>query len=78
MLAEGLNIFSLTVPASLVGRNLSQSGIRAATDCSVIAIRADGGLAINPDPAMPLAADAELILIGTDDGERKFLQTFGS
>ncbi|HOB51920.1 MAG TPA: NAD-binding protein [Acidobacteriota bacterium] len=78
MLAEGLNIFSLAVPASLVGRNLSQSGIRAATDCSVIAIRADGGLAINPDPATPLAAGAELILIGTDDGERKFLRFFGS
>lgn len=76
MLAEGLNIFSLAVPASLVGRNLSQSGIRAATDCSVVAIRTDGGLSINPDPAMPIAAGAELILIGTDDGERKFLQTY--
>ena len=78
MLAEGLNIFSLTVPAPLVGRNLSQSGIRAATDCSVIAIRTDGGLSINPDPKMPIAAGAELILIGTDDGERKFLRIFGS
>jgi len=28
---------------------------------------------INPDPQMPIRKDAELILIGNYEGERKFL-----
>ena len=78
MLAEGLNIFRLTVPGSLVGKNLVSSGIRELTDCSVVAIRDDGAMTINPDPQMTIRKGAELILIGTDEGERKFLQSFKS
>ena len=76
MLAEGLNIFRLTVPESLVGKNLAGSGIRELTDCSVVAIRDDGAMTINPDPDVTIRKGAELILIGTDEGERKFLQAF--
>ncbi len=76
MLAEGLNIFRLKAPDSLTGRNLAGSGIREFTDCSVIAIRHNGVMTINPDPQVPIRKDAELILIGTDEGERKFLQIF--
>ncbi|NPV04460.1 MAG: potassium channel protein [Syntrophaceae bacterium] len=78
MLAEGLNIFRLKAPASLVGRNLAGSRIREVTDCTVVAIRHDGVLSVNPDPKMPIGAGAELILIGTDEGEKKFLQAFSA
>jgi K+/H+ antiporter YhaU regulatory subunit KhtT len=76
MLAEGLNIFRLKAPKSLVGKDLAGSGIREATECSVVAIRDDGILSINPDPQMSIREGAELILIGTCDGERKFVQAF--
>lgn len=78
MLAEGLNIFRLKAPESLVGKNLAQSGIRKLTDCSVVAIKEAGILSINPDPQLPIKQNTDLILIGTDEGERKFLQTFES
>jgi voltage-gated potassium channel len=78
MLAEGLNIFHLKAPESLVGSNLAQSGIRRVTDCSVVAIKDAGVLTINPDPQIPIKQNAELILIGTDEGERKFLKAFES
>ncbi len=78
MLAEGLNIFRLMVPESLVGKNLVRSEIRELTDCSVVAIRDDGAMTINPDPQITIRKGAELILIGTDEGERKFLQAFES
>ena len=78
MLAEGLNIFRLKAPESLVGKNLADSGIRKVTDCSVVAIKDDGVLSINPDPQMLIKPNAELILIGTDEGERKFLKAFES
>ncbi len=64
MLAEGLNIFRLTAPESLVGRSLANAGIRERTDCTVVAIRDDGVLSVNPDPAVPIRKGAELILIG--------------
>lgn len=76
MLAEGLNIFRLKAPGALVGKNLANSGIREVTDCTVVAIRDDGALSVNPDPAAPIRKGAELILIGTDEGEKKFLKAF--
>jgi Trk K+ transport system NAD-binding subunit len=78
MLAEGLNIFRLKAPESLVGKILADSDIRKATDCSVVAIKDDGEMSINPDPQMPIKPNSELILIGTDEGERKFLKVFTS
>lgn len=76
MLAEGLNIFRMKAPKSLVGKDLARSGIREATECSVVAIRDGGILSINPDPQMSIREGTELILIGTDEGERKFVQVF--
>jgi len=76
MLAEGLNIFRLKAPEALVGKNLAVSGIREVTDCSVVAIRDGDAMVINPDPQTPIRKGAELILIGTDEGEKKFLQAF--
>lgn len=78
LLAVGLNIFRLKAPASLAGKVLAGSRIREITDCTVVALREDGVLSINPDPKIPIPAGAELILIGTDEGERKFLQAFTS
>lgn len=76
MLAEGLNIFRMKAPKSLVDKDLARSGIREVTECSVVAIRDDGILSINPDPQKLIREGTELILIGTDEGERKFVQAF--
>jgi len=73
MLAEGLNIFRIKTPSSLAGKSLAQSGIREQTACSVVAVKMNGKMTINPDPQVPLQRDAELILIGNYEGERKFL-----
>jgi len=73
MLAEGLNVFRLKAPPSLVGKTLARSKIRELTDCSVVAMRENGLMSINPDPQTPIRENTELILIGTYEGERKFL-----
>ena len=73
MLAEGLNVFRMRVPRALAGKNLAQSKIRELTGCSVVAIKVNGVMAINPDPQAPIQEDAELILIGTYEGEKTFL-----
>jgi K+/H+ antiporter YhaU regulatory subunit KhtT len=74
MLAEGLNVFRLRAPKALVGKNLAQSKIRQMTGCSVAAVKVKGVMSINPDPQAAIQEDAELVLIGTYDGEKKFLQ----
>jgi Trk K+ transport system NAD-binding subunit len=78
MLAEGLDVFRYPIPPSLAGRSLADSGIRAATGCSVVAIEQDGSTIINPAPDMPLPGGAaEFILIGSTVGERRFLERYG-
>jgi voltage-gated potassium channel len=77
MLAEGLDVFRHPVPRALVGRTLATTGIREATECSVVALEVEGAAVNNPPPETVLPAGAELILIGTTDAERRFVQTFG-
>jgi voltage-gated potassium channel len=76
MLAEGLDVFRHPAPQQLVGRTLIESGIREATGCSVVAMETDGGTLINPRPDAPILAGSELILIGTTEGERKFVEMY--
>jgi voltage-gated potassium channel len=77
MLAEGLDVFRYPVPPGLVGRTLSSTRIRETTGCSVVAVEQDGEAIINPSPQAPLLEGAELILIGTTEGERAFVQRYG-
>jgi len=74
MLAEGLNVFRLKAPKALVGKNLAQSRIRELTGCSVVAIKAEGAMKINPDPGEPIRENSELVIIGDIDGEKKLIQ----
>ena len=76
MLAEGLDVFRYPVPAELVGKSLAESRIRERTDCSVVAVEVDGQVTINPPPTEALAGDQELILIGTTEGEQRFVKLF--
>jgi len=76
MFTEGLNIFSLPVPAKLVDKTLIESRIRPLTGCSVVAIKSDGDLAVGPDPTLPLLEGDELILIGTTEAEKRFAETY--
>ena len=74
MLAEGLNVFRLKAPQALVGKNLPQSKIREETGCSVVAVKVNGVMSINPDPQAEIRENAELVLIGSYEGEQKFLE----
>ena len=78
MLAEGLDVFRHPVPRELAGTPLAQSRIRERTDCSVVAVEHDGRVTVNPPPDLALPPDAELILIGTTEGERKFIRAYAS
>jgi len=76
MLAEGLNVFRFGMNAALVGKTLVESQIRMQTGCSVIAIHHDGEMVSNPDPSVRFCEKDELIMIGTDDAENRFLKMY--
>lgn len=76
MVVEGLSIFKASVSPLLAGRSVADNMIREKTGCSVIAIKENGALLLNPDPFSPLHEGAELVLIGTADAEKKFMDRF--
>jgi len=76
MVAEGLELFRVKMPACLAGKTMAESGIRRTTGCTVIAIDSDGTTTINPEPTLPLPDGAEMILIGSAKDESRFLRKF--
>jgi Trk K+ transport system NAD-binding subunit len=77
MIAEGLDIFRVNVPTSLVGRTLAEVNLRSTTGCTVVALMRGDKMEINPDPYRPLPADIKLVLIGASEAEDRFLARYG-
>ncbi|MBD3256798.1 potassium channel protein [candidate division GN15 bacterium] len=76
MVAEGLNLFKVRMPASLAGKTIAQATIREDTGCSVVAMETKRGTEVIPDPNETMAANAEIVLIGTADAEERFLELY--
>ena len=77
MVAEGLDLFKVRVPPDLAGRDIAESSIREHTGCSVVAIRTERGMEVVPNPSATLPADADIVLIGTEKMEERFLEFYG-
>ena len=75
---EGLEVFKVKVPPSLVGKSISGSSIRRQSGCTVIAVSDDNGLKTNPEPSAPFPPGGEMVLIGSVESERAFLERFGT
>ena len=75
-LAEGLEVFTVRVPAALVGRTIAECNLRRDTGCKVLAVRPAGGAAAPPDIRAPLLADSELVLIGDRHDEHHFFERY--
>jgi Trk K+ transport system NAD-binding subunit len=76
MFAEGLDIFQHKVPPSLHGKPLSESCIREKSDCNVLAIGVNGSFVLSPSPTLMFEKEQDILLIGTLDAERKFIEIF--
>jgi voltage-gated potassium channel len=78
LLTEGLIVFRVPMPRSLAGRRLRETDIPTRTGCYVVGISEDGSFDASPDPDTPLPTDAELLLIGDEAGEERFLDRYVS
>lgn len=76
MIAEGLDIFEVNIPATLRGKSIVESNIRQKSGCTVVAIHDGDLIETMPDPNTPLPTDAKIILIGTPEAEELFLRTY--
>lgn len=74
MVAEGLYLFEVRVPPSLAGKAIAESSIREDTGCSVVATRTERGIEVVSDPGVVLGPDMEIVLIGSAEAERCFLE----
>ncbi len=76
MLAEGLHLFRVNLHPSLAGKSLAESEIRLHTGCNVIAINDGKKIVMNPDPSLCFRENDELIVIGTDESEKRFFRKY--
>lgn len=77
MVAEGLDIFEVDTPDSLVGKTLAETDIRRKTGCTVVGLQQDGRLHTTPDPFRPLQDNDHLVLIGSPEAEKRFRKLYG-
>ncbi len=76
MLTEGLNVFQLGLSPRLVDKALQDLNVREATGCSIVAVKRGNEMMINPDPAIVLKKGDELVLIGSAEAEKKFVEKY--
>lgn len=75
--AEGLEVFRVPVPEELVDVLIANCGVREKTGCTIVAIRGEDGLVINPPAQSLLTANHELVLVGDSASRAKFFEIFG-
>lgn len=76
MISEGLNMFRARPNSKVLGKALRDQDIRAVTGCSVIAIKREEAMLINPEPDTVVQEGDELILIATAEAERRFTDNY--
>ena len=76
VVAEGLEMFSIPVPAGIAGRDVIEAGVRQRTGCNIVGITSDGHTEVNPEPDTPIPEDATLIVIGDAKARARFVELF--
>ncbi|MGQ0732323.1 MAG: potassium channel family protein [Acidobacteriota bacterium] len=76
LVGEGVELYSIPVPASLANAPLRDSGIGSRTGLSVVALRHGDQLAVQLTAETVLADGAELLVLGSRDQRRTFTEAF--
>ena len=76
ILGEGFDLFYVPVPASLAGKVLAASHIRARTGLNVLALRLPGGEVVPATALTVLEPNCELVMLGSEPQRRDFTAEF--
>ncbi len=74
LFTEGLTVLSRVAGPRFAGKTIMNSGIREKTGCSIIAINRHREMLVSPPPDIVLEARDELIVIGTVESGKRFLE----
>lgn len=75
VIAEGVEVFRTPVPRSLRRRSLREEGLARRTGCQVVALIRGGEFTLT-EPGQLLPRDAELLMIGDDAAEQRFVDRY--
>ena len=77
MLAEGIQLFHVLLPASLAGKTLAETQMATRTGLTVLAIEREGVMVSNPPATQRLEAGSQLAMIGSQQQLRDFTDAYG-
>lgn len=77
ILGEGINLFNVIVPPSLVNKSIGNSEIGAKTGLSVIAIKENGAISTLVSAGTVFHKNTEIILLGNMEMRHKFTEVYG-
>ncbi len=77
MLGEGVDLFSVPLPASLENKTLYESRIGSLTGLSVVAIQQNGEIVTKLRSEMKLQPGAQLVMLGDTEQRALFSEAFG-
>ncbi len=78
VLGEGIDLFSIPLPRTLIGKTLAQSNIGATTGLNVIAIQQNGIFITSPPASTLLKPGSELLMVGDVHQRRQFVELFST
>ena len=77
VIGEGVELFVVPVPSSLVGRELGRCAVAERTGLTIVGIQQNGTVVTNPPPFTSLLKDSELIMLGSTEQRQAFARDFG-
>ena len=77
VIGEGVELFVVPAPSSLVGRDLGGCAVSERTGLTVVGVQQNGVVVTNPPPSTSLQNGAELIMLGNTEQRQAFAKDFG-
>ena len=77
VIGEGVEMFVVPAPSSLVGRELGGCAVAERTGLTVIGVQQNGVVVTNPPSSTSLKRGSELIMLGSTEQRQAFSRDFG-
>ena len=77
VIGEGVELFVVPAPSSLVGRDLGGCAVSERTGLTLVGVQQNGVVVTNPPPSTSLHKGSELIMLGNTDQRQAFARDFG-
>ncbi|HLP18338.1 MAG TPA: potassium channel protein, partial [Bacteroidota bacterium] len=77
MLSEGVDVFKVRTPSTLMGQTIEEIESNNASGWSIVGIESNGCTSLVSGPDQLIPYDSELILIASNESEEAFLKMYG-